>query len=150
MSILRSFLAVVGGLTVGMLAIMAVQGVSMAIYPMPDGLSMDDRPALLEWMRSLTVGAFLLVLGSYVAGASVGGAFSALVASTHRVLHAGVIGMFVLLGTIANFLEFPEVHPNWMVITSCAQPIPVSLAAGWLIARLRRGHDVAEAPSNGS
>src|ERR1019366_1429126 len=97
MKIVRSILAMVVGSMVAVFAIFAIQKVSGLIYPLPAGITIDDTDKMNEWIATLPIGAFLMVLLSYGIGSFVGGAGAALIAAFARCVHAGIIGGLVLI-----------------------------------------------------
>lgn len=132
MKIVRSILAIVLGTIVAMTTIMGIQGISSRMYPLPDDISPNDMKQLNELLPTLPIGAMLMVLLSWEAGAFAGGGMAALIAASARCVHAGIIGGLVLVGTIAILWMMPA-HPDWMKIAGLLLPLPVSLLAGKLV-----------------
>ena len=101
----------------------------------------NNQLAVHAYLESLPTAAFVIVLCGWQLGAFVGGAVAALIAGRARVIHAGIIGGFVLLGTVINFLSVRDnanfTHPDWMIVAGLLLPLPVSLIAGKLVARWR-------------
>ena len=135
MKILRSILAVVGGFIVSMGTIMGVHMIGQFIYPLPNGVDPSDTEKLRELLPTMPLGALLMVVLAWESGAFVGGLIAALIAGRARCVHAGIIGAWVLLGTIRNFRMLPG-HPEWMIIAGLVLPLPVSLLAGKIVATL--------------
>jgi hypothetical protein len=150
MKILRSILGIVVGWFVSGVVIAAVQAINFFLYkPAETGgdtakmtawmkAVTEDPEKLAAWVKTLPFEAFLLVLISWQLGAFVGGWLSAKIAGRARLLHAGIIGLLVLAGTIYNFYDLKTrhdiTHPEWMVIAGLLLPLPVSLLAGQLVA----------------
>lgn len=145
MKIVRSILAIIIGIVVAMVGISLMHGLSGLIYAPPPGLEEEfaksrqgvemDRAKVLELIQSMPLGALVMVLLSWETGSFLGGAVAALIASAGRLIHAGVIGAVVLAGTIANIFMIPG-HPNWLILAGLLLPLPVSLAAGWIVTML--------------
>jgi hypothetical protein len=145
MKILRSLLAIVIGWIVSVTIISAMEFLGFVMNLPPDASVMEtmtklteDPEAMKAWIDSMPPEAHWLVLGGWQIGAFIGGLTSALIAGRARVVHAGVVGMAILAGTVLNAInlrnEYGFVHPDGMLIASLLLPIPVSLIAGKLVA----------------
>ena len=131
MKILRTIVAIVIGAAVASLSVMVVHMISSMMYPLPEGTDPSDMEALKRIMPTMPMGALAMVLLGWETGAFVGGATAALIAGRARVLHAGVVGAWVLLGTVIVLFLLP--HTAWMAIAGILLPIPVALVAGKLV-----------------
>lgn len=140
MKIIRSIIAIIAGLIVGMVVISVIEAGSHAVYPQPAdfGKMMMDpdvsRQKKYEVIQSLPVGALASVLFGWMCGAFVGGGVAGAIASCCRALHASVIGVVILLASIMMMVMIP--HPDWMLIGGLAAPLPLSVCAGVLSAKL--------------
>lgn len=131
MSRIRSVGAVLGGMVSGGLCVAAIQQVSNILYPPPGNVDTNDWKQLSEWIGTLPVPAFLLVLLSWAVGPLVG-AFVARLIATNRVSLPSlvVIGLF-LAATVSMLVMLP--HPVWMwpagILACCVFGI-----VGWALA----------------
>lgn len=126
----------IGGLLAGIVAafvlVALIEGISSAAYPPPPGLDLDDMDAMKAHVAGLPIGAFLLVLLAWAAGA-LGGSFVASRILPGRDIAGGVVvGGLLLLGALANLMMLP--HPGWFWAVS----LPLIPAAAWLGVRLAR------------
>jgi len=132
----RSILAVLAGTMAALIAIMVVQWVSAMVYPPPPGFDPNDREALKALVASLPLGGFLLILSSYLLGASLGGYLAARMAPSRRPVHAGIIALLLVVASVLNLRAVP--HPPWFwganLIIVAAVPL--------LAARLAEPHAV--------
>ena len=158
MAIVRSIAAIVVGFVVSSLFIFGIEAVNGLIY-LPEGKSFEEvnkafnegAPWAKEWMRTLPTGAHAMLQIGWGCGAFFGGLVAALIAGRARLLHAGIIGTLVLLGTIVNFyslkvtLEYS--HPDWLIVTGLLLPLPLSLLAGWLVSQWLPDATTAPAPA---
>jgi hypothetical protein len=122
----RAALAAVAGVGSAFLVIAAIELVAHAVYApavMPD---VRTPEAMAAYVDSMPLGAFLFVLGAYVAGTVVGGFVGTAIARRHAMRFACLAGGLILLASIANFVLVP--HPTWFVVATL---IDVPLAA-WL------------------
>ncbi len=140
MKMLRSIIAIVIGVLVGMLVIGMIKACGHVIYPQPEGFGkmiMDPdvtRQAKFEAIQALPIGALVAVLIAWMSGAFIGGGTAAAIASCCRGLHAGIIGALVLLASVMMMMMVP--HPDWMILGGLATPLPLSLLAGMAASKL--------------
>jgi hypothetical protein len=126
----RNILALFAGLFVGMSWNMALVVLnSSVLFPMPEGMSMQDPVQMNAWIATLPVAAFIVVLLAHL-GQSFFGAWVAVRLSTSRpMLLAMIIGVLSLAGGVMNMMSLE--HPAWMYIE-----LPLYLVVAWAAARL--------------
>jgi hypothetical protein len=107
----RSILAVLAGVVAATIVIIAIQMVSMVVYPLPEGLKLDDRDAMKAYLDSMPASAWLLLLFGYFAGTFCGAALAVYLARRAPVVHAGIVCGVFMLGNLLNLLTLP--HPMW-------------------------------------
>ncbi len=118
---MRTVLGVIAGMVAAIVVIMLVQMVSSAMYPMPEGLTMEDKEGFANYIRSLPALAFIIVIIGYLLGSLAGGFVSTKVAKT-KFLPAWIIGGLLTLGGIWNGMIVPQ--PSWVTIVSLLMFIP--------------------------
>jgi hypothetical protein len=126
---MRMGVAGVVGVFCAVAVIAAIELVSHAIYAPPTPPDMSDPAAVAAFVRSMPPGAFLFVLGAYIAGTVVGGLVANAIARRHAMRFAWIVGGLILAASVANFLLLP--HPAWFVVVTL---VAVPLAA-WLTGR---------------
>jgi hypothetical protein len=134
--VVKSVLAVLGGVAVGYLVIFLVQNISSGMYALPEDVTLRDRDALARAMASLPVGAFLMVLLSYALGSLGGGWVAARYAPRAHVGHAIAVGVVLTLQGLLNLTVFR--HPTWFIVLN----VPEFVLFAWLggvLGRPRRG-----------
>ena len=125
----RKVLGTIAGMIAAIIVIMLVQSVSHLMFPLPEGLSAQDKAGLREHFQSLPTTAFLMVILAYALGSLAGGFVSAMVSKV-RYMPALVIGGLLTLGGIANGMMIPQ--PLWVTIVSLLTFIPSAyLGAKW-------------------
>ncbi len=129
---IRKIIAIVVGLVVAIFLVWVIQRLGHSLYPPPQGLDFADPEQLKNYIQSLPVGAFLIVIAAYAVGAYTGGLTACLIARDKPLMLAAIIGAFVLAGTLLNVMTIP--HPAWFTIAAVLSII----AAAWL-ASLRFG-----------
>jgi len=131
---LRSFLAVLAGLVLGMFVITAVESMIPMIYPVPKAIDPSDPEALRAMMAGMPTGVFVILMCGWTFGALAGGLLAARLASTwfHKapLLHALAVGVVQTAGAIANFTMLP--HPTWVLVAGMLVFIPMALLGGKL------------------
>jgi hypothetical protein len=148
MKFLRSLAAVIVGAIVTLVCIMIMETINGLLHPPPDGKGLMEfgeemqkgTPAAKAWMQSIPIGAMVLLqIGWSIAG-MIGGAVAAWIAGWARLLHAGIMGVFVLLMTITNLQQLKELleytHPDWLLVLALLLPLPLALLGGLIVARL--------------
>ena len=126
---MRMAVAGVVGVVCAVAVIAAIELVSHAIYAPASPPDMNDPAAVAAFIQAMPLGAFLFVLGAYVAGTLAGGLVAALIARRHAARFAWVIAGLILLASAVNFLALP--HPVWFVVATF---VAVPLVA-WLTGR---------------
>jgi hypothetical protein len=127
---LRNILAVFAGLFVGMSWNMALVVLnSSVLFPMPEGMSMQDPDQMNAWIATLPVSAFLVVLLAHLGQSFFGAWVAAHLAGSRQMLLAMLIGTLSLAGGVMNMMSLD--HPTWMYIE-----LPLYLVVAWVGARL--------------
>ncbi len=116
MKVSRKILAVVFGIVVAVVLIIAIEALGHAVYPVPDGLDLTDPEALQAYVMDAPVAALLFVLGAWLVATLVGGLLACFIAKESPLVYSAIIGGLVLLGTIINLMSIP--HPTWFSITA--------------------------------
>src|SRR5687768_768961 len=106
---MRMGAAAVVGVVCAVAVIAAIELVSHAIYAPANPPDMNDPAAMAAFIQSMPLGAFLFVLGAYLAGTLSGGLVAALIARRHATRLAWIIGGVILVASAVNFLVLP--HP---------------------------------------
>jgi hypothetical protein len=124
--VVKSVLAVLGGVVAGYLAIALVQNISSGMYALPEDVTLQDRDALARAMSSLPVAAFLMVLLSYALGSLAGGWIAARNAPRAPLGHAIAVGIILTLQGLLNLTVFR--HPTWFIVLN----VPEFVLFAWL------------------
>ena len=127
---IRNALAVITGYIAGSSFNMGLIQLNMNIlYPMPDGMSMNDPAQFKAYIETLPVLAFVVIILAHLTQSFVGGWVAARLGHSHPVILAITIGVLSLLGGIAAMVMIPG--PAWLVIE-----LPLYLAVAWGAGRL--------------
>jgi len=122
---LRTILAVVVGLVVGMAWNMALIELNSSIlYPMPEGTTYEDTEAFQAYLDSLPGQAFLVVMAAHLGQALFGGWVAAKLSVVKPVRQAMVVGAISMLGGLMMLLTVQG--PAWMWVE-----LPLYLGLAW-------------------
>lgn len=126
----RSVLAVLAGAALSIGLIAAIQAASTWLYPLPAGLDVNNREAMSNYVATLPVGAFLLVLTAYAVGGLGGGYLAARLAPAAPGKHAGVIALLLVAASAMNLMAVP--HPGWFWAANLVVVVVFPLLGGRL------------------
>jgi hypothetical protein len=116
--VVRSVLAVVGGMLVAFVLIALVQVIGMRVYPPPSGLDPANPESIKAAMAMVPLGALLFVLLAYAAGSVAGGWVAARFAPSGKMMHAMIVAALLVGAGLVNLLSIP--HPAWFWVASNA------------------------------
>jgi hypothetical protein len=133
----RNILAVVIGLFLAVIVIMAVEWVSSFLYPLPAGLDPYDAVAMRDHLAKspIPAGALLIVALGWFLGAAVGTWFAVWMGRRAPAVLAAVLGGLILASSVANMLMLP--HPSWFWPVGLAAS-PLGAYVGMLLGRRPR------------
>ncbi len=125
---LRNILAMLVGLVMGMSWNMGFIFLnSYVLFPMGDGVDMQDPSQMKAYVATLPARAFLVVLVAHVGQAGVGGWISARMAHSHPAVLAWIIGILTAVGSAYNQVTLEG--PSWMWID-----VLLAIIVTWFIA----------------
>ncbi len=127
---LRDIGAVIAGLAVSIIVIMAVQMVGHSLWPPPEGLDWNDMEVIRTYTSQLPFLALLFPIVSYFLGALAGPFVACRIGNLKPLVFVGIIGIVLLAFTIANLIQIP--HPIWFSVLAVAAVI----IGAWLALQL--------------
>jgi hypothetical protein len=110
-AILRSIAAVILGVVLGLIVIVAFEIVGQVVYPYPVDIDPKDQEALKAAFANAPPLALLPVLLGWIVGTFSAAALAALIAQRAPVVHGVIIGILFMLATVLNLTLLP--HPLW-------------------------------------
>lgn len=131
---LRKIVGIVTGLVVGMIGMMLLHMLSMIIYPLPDGVDVNDPESLGQYIPNMPLGAFIMVWMAHGGGAFIASATCTAIAGSRWYIGAGILGVLFTLAGIANLLMLP--HPLWFAAVDLLAYLPLALLACYLVGGL--------------
>ena len=126
----RNIIAVITAIITGGVVVFVMDALAHFVYPVPPGLDLSRPEAISDYMKSVPVGALLLVAFSQTAGALSGGFISGIISK--KITVALVYGVIALCLGVMNLLVVP--HPIWLAVLLMLLPIP-SAIIGFQLAR---------------
>lgn len=129
--IIRNILAVIVGLVAGSAVNMGIIMISGSIIPPPEGVDNTTVEGLKAGIHLFQPKHFLFPFLAHAIGTFVGALLTAIIAANRKMLFALIIGLFFLVGGIANVLMLPS--PIWFTIVDLVGAyIPMAYLAGKL------------------
>lgn len=126
---MKNILSVMAGLITGVLVIMLIEAISHKMYPLPPGfdLSKADKETMEFLMEEMMpMGAFMMVLLSYILGSFSGGMISSVISK--KIQQPLIVGSVLMVAGIVTLFMIP--HPVWFMAVSLPVYIPFALAGG--------------------
>ena len=141
-NLLRNLLAFLAGLVLGGAVNMALVLLGPALIPPPAGVDVTNAESLARGVHLLEPRHFVMPFLAHALGTLVGALAAYLIAATHRVQVAFVIGVFFLIGGITASFIIPA--PAWFIaLDLIAAYIPMAWLATRIGDRVRRGNATA-------
>ena len=116
--IFKNILAVIVGLVAGSAVNMGIIMISSSVIPPPEGADVTTSEGLKAAMHLFQPKHFIMPFLAHALGTFVGAMLAALIAANRKMMFALVIGVFFLVGGIANVLMLPS--PLWFTIVDLA------------------------------
>jgi preprotein translocase subunit Sec61beta len=111
---LRALFAVLAGILAGGLVIALVE--MMSPHTPPAGMNINDTARLAEWIATLPMSAFAILLLAYFLGSAVGGYVANRVAAPTHYRPALIVGVGLFVAGVMNLISIP--HPMWFAVSS--------------------------------
>ena len=133
-SAVRVALALIAGVAAGVLTIVVIQ--RFLPFQPPPGVDYASGKPFNEWVATLPLRAFQLMLVTFLVGSLVGGLVTRLIAPGRSAFPLELIVGFVLLFySIVSFQAAPT--PPWLTYLACPGCMVFAWLGGWLGRRIR-------------
>lgn len=132
-NLLRNIIALLLGLFVGGTVNMGIITISGSIIPPPEGTDTTTMEGLKAAMELFEMKHFIFPFLAHAIGTLVGGLLASLIAASHQLKLALVIGAFFLIGGITMVLSVPS--PLWFTIIDLGLAYIPMAWIGWKITR---------------
>ena len=133
-STVKNILAVISGLILGSAVNMGIIMISGSIIPPPDGADATTMEGLKASMHLFQPKHFIMPFLAHALGTFAGAILAGLLAVNHKMKFALGIGVFFLIGGIANTFMLPS--PTWFTILDLGGAyLPMGYFAGKLVVK---------------
>ena len=132
---IRSILAVLAGLAVGLVLIALGEVPTSVMYPLPPGVNYTDSAAMGDYVANLPLQAFLILLAAHAFATFVAGFVAAWIATRAKTTHALVVGLFFPAAAVINLAMLP--HPLWVGVAQILLYLPAAYAGSLVAPRPR-------------
>ena len=130
--LVKNILAVILGIIIGSVVNMGIIMISGSIIPPPQDADITTMEGLKSTMHLFEPKHFIFPFLAHALGTFIGAIIAAIIAATHKTKFALAIGVFFLIGGIANVIMLPS--PIWFAILDLgAAYIPMGFIAGKLV-----------------
>ncbi|MBK8346127.1 MAG: hypothetical protein IPL08_00340 [Saprospiraceae bacterium] len=130
--IVRNIVALTAGIVIGGLVNMGIIMISGSIIPPPEGADVTTTEGLKASMHLFQPKNFIMPFLAHALGTLVGAYLAALIAASHHLKWALVIGFFTLLGGIASVVMLPS--PLWFTVLDLVVAYIPMAYLGWILA----------------
>ena len=128
---LRGILGSIAGVAIGTMVIFGIEVLGHHVYPFPPGVDPKDHEALVKFMKTAPLGAWLFVLAGYAAGSFVAGASGTWIGKKPWICWVSG-GLLMVMGFFGLLMTSP---PAWFWAVSLALYLPASWAGARLVGR---------------
>lgn len=130
--ILKNILAIIAGIIFGSVLNMGIIMISSSIIPPPNGADVTTTEGLKATMHLFQPKHFIFPFLAHALGTFTGAFLAAIIAATHKMKFALVIGGFFLAGGVASIFMLPS--PAWFTVLDIVGAyIPMAYLAGKLV-----------------
>lgn len=135
--ILKNILAVIAGIILGSVVNMGIIMLSSSIIPPPEGVDPSDMESLKSSMHLFEPKHFIVPFLAHALGTLAGAFVTALIAFSHKMKLALIIGLFFLLGGISSVFMLPS--PTWFIVLDLVGAyIPMAWIGGLLAGQVSK------------
>ncbi len=132
----KSFLAVVAGIFIGMSINMGIVMISGKVIPPPEGIDTSTVEGLRAALPLFQPRHFLMPFLAHALGTFFGALVAGWFVPERSVRFAMIIGGWFLIGGIANVMMLPA--PVWFSIVDLALAyVPMAFLGGWIASKIR-------------
>ncbi len=129
---MKRVFAVVAGVMAGATAIGLIEWLSHKMYPLPGNIDPKDPEALRMLMHNMPLGALLMIILAWAAGAFIAGIITTLIVGQQALRPSLVAGTVLLLFGIINMMMLP--HPIWFWILGILVFLPAAFIGHKIVA----------------
>ena len=128
----KRILSIVAALLVAFIIITGFEELGPILFKTPVIDSRDPK-TISDMMQHMPLAAFLWLLLGYALAAFLGGLVATYISGRDNILPAIMIGVFLIVGSIMNFIQIPG-HPIWFIVVNILLYLPCAWL-GYLLAK---------------
>ncbi len=132
---LRDILAGIVGVVIAILIVFLAEELSHMMYPMPASLDPGNTADLRDYIATLPLGAFLMLMGGWVVATFVGAVVADRIGTAKAWIYPTLVGGFMFAATTANLILIP--HPHWFTAVSLAAILVSAWLAWWVAVAIK-------------
>ena len=126
-TIIKDILAIMAGVFLGALTVMAIQMAGHHFYPLPDNIDPESVESITANMADISIGAMLFILLAWFLGAFTGALLAIKAAPIRKKMAGGLVGFIQWLMAVQTLNMLP--HPMWMTVAGIlAAPLATFIA----------------------
>jgi hypothetical protein len=122
---MKNFFAIVGSLAAAMIIIMLFELLSNSVHPFPKDLDLNNKFLLKEYMSTLPLSVFAIVLSGYIIASFIAGVIIKYISPKSGKIVPLITGIILTSASIVNLYLIP--HPLWFIIINVILCIPMAL-----------------------
>ena len=127
--ILRNILAIIAGAVIGSVVNMGLIMISGSIIPLPEGADLTTPEGLKAAIPLFEPKHFIMPFLAHSLGTLVAALIATLIAASHKMIIAMILGFLFLLGGIMMVMDLPS--PLWYNVTDLAGAYIPMAFIGW-------------------
>ncbi|MCF6243252.1 MAG: hypothetical protein L3J74_18185 [Bacteroidales bacterium] len=131
-TILKNILVLILGLIIGSAVNMGLIMISSAVIPPPAGADVTTMEGLKASIHLFQPQHFIFPFLAHALGTFIGALFTGLLATNNKIKWSLAIGLFFLIGGIANAALLPA--PTWFIVTDILGAYIPMAFMGWKLA----------------
>ncbi|HPF13138.1 MAG: hypothetical protein H6830_11915 [Planctomycetes bacterium] len=136
----RRFSALFAGMITAMVVMLMVEGLSLKLYPPPEGFDPKDPEQIKAFMATLPASAYWWIIAGQALGTLIGSIGACFLARQELMRVCGTIGSVMVVLAVFNLTRLS--HPAWFGVAN----IGTILAAAWLAYRIVRNRNFDAPP----
>lgn len=118
----RKIFAVIAGVITAILCFVSVETFNHQIHPFPTSLNFNNTKQVNEYMQTVPLSFWLLVLAGWAVGSVLAGFVIQKISKTDSMILSSIAGIVLTLSSITNLFAFQ--HPVWFMVLALILFVP--------------------------
>jgi hypothetical protein len=142
---LRDILAGIVGVVIAGSIVFLADELSHMVYPMPANLDPSDTGDVRDYIATMPLGAFFMVMGGWVVATFVGSVIADRIGTAKTWIYPTLVGGFMFAATTATLILIP--HPHWFTAVSLTAILVSAWLAWWVAEAIKASRAASESES---